>query len=335
MFIVPMATMKLSCMNIIFTICSNNYLAKAKVLGISVKEHVPGCLFFIFLCDRKIKEIDYEVLADEVIAIEEVEPLLDTLAEKYNLVELNTCIKPTLFQYLFLQRKAAKVIFLDPDVKLYNNFDALFESLGVFAVLLTPHICTPIAIDGKKPAESMFNNFGIYNLGFIGLSNTEETFKLLQWWKEHTYKQGYIDVYNGMFVDQLPINHAPVFFKDVKVLSDMGVNMAPWNLHERFLQTTPDGLSVNGKFKLSFYHFSSFKPGNMELPQQYYNRFRLQDRADLKEIYQQYGEDLQLARNDFFEQFICSYTAIREAAIKKNKKAKLLRKIKKLFGGNK
>src|ERR1700761_4920483 len=108
-------------MKAIFTVCSNNYLAKAHVLGISVRKHEPDSCFFIFLCDEKDERIDYPSLADEVITISSIEPEFLQLVLKYNIVELNTSVKPRVFEYLIHGRGFDKVIYLDPDIKLYNS----------------------------------------------------------------------------------------------------------------------------------------------------------------------------------------------------------------------
>ncbi len=125
---------------------------------------------------------------------------------------LNTCL---------MSAHAEKIIFFDPDIKVFNPISFLYEELDVSSIILTPHICTPIVFDNKKPDENHFLNFGIYNLGFIGLKKDEETKKFLSWWKQHTYHKGYIDVYKGIFVDQLPVNLATIFFKNVKVLNSV------------------------------------------------------------------------------------------------------------------
>lgn len=132
---------------------------------------------------------------------------------KYNIVELNTSVKPMIFEYLLTTRDFDKVIYLDPDIKLYSALTNVFNELASNNIVLTPHICTLIPLDYKTPGENMFNNFGIYNLSFLGVSTSPETQHFIRWWKEHTYKQCYVDVYNGIFVDQLPINHVPFFFK--------------------------------------------------------------------------------------------------------------------------
>ncbi|MDQ2719287.1 MAG: glycosyl transferase [Bacteroidota bacterium] len=320
-------------MKINFTICSNNYLAHAKILGASLKKSDPSTSFFIFLCDKKNKEIDYDQLADEVIPINEIEPQLPALALKYNIVELNTSVKPRVFEYLLKERNASKVLFFDPDIKIYNSISFLFDELESCSVILVPHICTPIPMDQKTPSENHFLNFGIYNLGFIGLRNSAKSLRFISWWKDHTYKQGYVDVYKGIFVDQLPINLAPVFFEDVKIMKNRGLNMAPWNLHERYLNNKDGRYFVNGKDELIFYHFSSFKVDVMELPVSQYNRFSLKDRRDLQNIYKKYNHDLKIAGYNFYKNIICSYSPARKKYLKKVKQNKWIDKIllKKFF----
>ena len=91
-------------MKIVFTICFNNYLSYAKVLGKSLKKYDAALKYFIFLCDKKNQNIDYTLLADEVITAGEIEPNIIDLASKYNIIEFNTCIKPRIFEYLFYER---------------------------------------------------------------------------------------------------------------------------------------------------------------------------------------------------------------------------------------
>jgi len=322
-------------MQVAFTICSNNYLAQAKVLYLSLKEHQPDEPFFIFLCDEKRPEIDYSSLADEVIPVADIEPGIQELALRYNIVELNTCVKPRVIEYLFGEKKMEKVLYLDPDICVYGPLTDLYTALDTADILLTPHIYTPIPIDGKKPAEHTFLNYGIYNLGFIGLSNREEAQRFVSWWKEHTYKEGYIAAEQGIFVDQLPVNHAPLFFKNVHILQNRGANMAPWNLHERTLSRQAGKYMVNEKEALMFYHFSSFAVDKNELPLHHYDRFKLAARPDLHALHAAYNDALKTAGHAFYQPFESSYSVMRKAYLKQLKKAQrpVRRILKKFFPG--
>ena len=90
-------------MNIAFTICSNNYLAHAKTLGESFLEYHPDFKFIIGLVDRYNPNYDYSLLARmECIPVENIQvQSFEELVNKYNIVELNTAVKPTYFHYIF------------------------------------------------------------------------------------------------------------------------------------------------------------------------------------------------------------------------------------------
>lgn len=283
-------------MKIAFTICSNNYLAQAKTLGDSLIKHNPDYKFVIFLVDTLSGEIDYDFFKPfEIIPIEKIFPgNFNELWQKYDIVELNTCVKPGCFKYLLQQHPDLDYLFyFDPDIMLFDSLTDLEKEFGLNNILLTPHITKPIELDKKIPSENIFLNFGIYNLGFLGLKRSDEVYQLLNWWEERTTKMGFIRVHEGIFVDQLWMNFAPVFFKGVKILNHFAYNTAPWNIHERL-----EIQRVNGKYIMSdnsalcFYHFSSYKytaPGKMSNS---YNRVSLDDSPLLKELYSIYQESI-------------------------------------------
>jgi len=309
-------------MAIAFTICSNNYLAQASVLGHSLKKHHNDIRFFIILVDEYSDAVDYSQFPFTTIPIREIEPAIDELSEKYNIVELNTCVKPQVFKYLFEKYDDKQVTYFDPDIVIYDSlqeFNLLFES---YDILLTPHIYTPIPMDGKNPDENMFLNYGLYNLGFIAVQKSEESIKFINWWKERTYLNGYSMVSKGIFVDQLYINLVPIYFKGVHILKGRGYNMGPWNLHERYLTNENGTYKVNGNEFLKFYHFSSFKFNSIELPVHYYNRFYMNDREDLRELYTDYNEQLSAAGYSSFNTIKCVYLE------QYNKREKALKKIR-------
>ena len=57
---------------------------------------------------------------------------------------------------------------------------------------------------------------GVYNLGFLAVSRSEEALKMLTWWAERLYLYCYDDMANGIFTDQKWIDLAPCFF-NVKI----------------------------------------------------------------------------------------------------------------------
>src|SRR6267154_3286584 len=131
---------------IAFTLCSNNYLAQAKTLGDSLLKNNPDYLFFIGLVDKFNPEIDYTIFKPyQVIEIESIKiPDFNNLINKYNIVELNTAVKPFFFLYLLNRYPDCdQVIYFDPDILVTHRLTSIEEALTSSNVLLTPHILSP------------------------------------------------------------------------------------------------------------------------------------------------------------------------------------------------
>lgn len=315
-------------MKIAFTICSNNYLAQASVLFKSLLSWNKDYKFYIALVDELDPEIDYKqfepalVTPISQIGIQDFE----TISSSYGIVELNTALKPSFFKYIFNQHKGCQtILYFDPDIKIYGELAHVEKTLIDNAIVLTPHIYSPISIDGRSPGENTFLNYGIYNLGFLGINpNLSSSIEMLEWWEERTHKLGYDKVWDGIFVDQLWMNHTPLFFDKVVVLRNYGYNVAPWNMHERkYIELQ------NGKYYMSdgnpliFYHFSSYRFKSPDVFSIYYNRYSFDNLPNnIRAIYNDYHQDLLDNRISFFSTRKCAFIA-KDKNIQKEEKSTL------------
>ncbi len=279
------------------TVISPNYLAFARDLAASYLEHHPGHRFFVLivadLTDRSLfaGELFEPVLLSEIGLAD-----LRGAAMKYDILELNTNVKPAFLEYLFRTHPLEQLVYLDPDIWVYAPLEPVFAALsrGSSAVL-TPHLTTPLA-DDFLPSEQDHLYNGTYNLGFVAFRRCREADRMLAWWNERCLTLGFSEGRTGLFVDQKWMNLAPGLFEDVAILRDAGCNMAYWNLHERTLRSTDAGLQVdnpNGPaVPLRFFHFSG-----IDLKDEYglsrnTNRFALANRPDLHTLFAGYRETL-------------------------------------------
>ncbi|MBO4922848.1 MAG: hypothetical protein J5382_01835 [Bacteroidales bacterium] len=265
--------------NIVFTICSNNYLGQAKVLSDSVYEYSGDrYVFYVVLCDAKNKSINYDEFHAKFIEAADLNiENFDWMRDHYNIIELNTAIKPFAFKYLIDKGSPEYIHYLDPDTCTYAPLSAIEEEIGNdSSILLTPHSLEPIVFDGDIPNDITFLNAGIYNLGFLGIHVDNVSSKMLDWWCGFLKEHCFIKTEKGMFVDQLPMNLVPLYFDRVKVSRHRGFNVAYWNLHERSLiydndnlgrffvqcnvENIMDGSNSRMLFPLIFYHFSNYSP---------------------------------------------------------------------------
>jgi hypothetical protein len=296
---------------IIFTLCSNNYLAQAKILCDSITAHHPDYTFIFGLVDELNQDIDYSFFSPHLILpVEKIAiPDFDGLWKKFNIIEFNTSVKASYFKYLFKSYPGVNTIcYLDPDIRVYHPLNLLEKEFELNEVLIVPHILTPINIDGQNPAENLFLNYGLYNLGFIGLHrNCTLAGGLLDWWEERTLNLGYDNPCKGLFVDQLWINLVPLFFEKVKILKNAGLNMAPWNLHERRIKAeTKEPEMIDGT-PLYFFHFSSYKYREPERITLFYNRYDFNSHPELEGLYLNYHNLLLQNNIETYSRIPCAY----------------------------
>jgi len=281
-----------------FSICSNNYLAKALVAAESFLDHHTDYHFHVILVDRFSDQLSYPTRPD--ISVTDVGSFvenIDELALKYNIIELNTAVKARAFIYLLDRFDYSWLIYLDPDVIITSKFielEGLLRSQRC-NVILTPHLSSPID-DGKKPSELDVLPYGIYNLGFIAIINSGESRRFLDWWHSRLMKYCYMLPTKGMFTDQLWINFAPLFFDSVHVLKNAGYNTANWNLYERKLTRKDGRYFVNQVHELRFFHFSHYKYDRPYIISYHQNRHDVHEIPALKELIDDY--QARLTRNN-------------------------------------
>jgi hypothetical protein len=249
---------------IIFTLCSNNYLAHARALGSSILKFDKDIRFIIGLVDLKDESIQYNDYPNfELLPYNEIDfPFFEEMLGQYNVIEFNTAVKPFYIDYFFNKYgEDTSVLYIDPDILFYQSSQSLFDLLEQHDIVVTPNLTEVNA--NIAPGELASLRHGMFNLGFIGLRNTAESRHFTKWWMNRLRTHCKIDKAWGIFVDQKWVDLAPLYFKNFHVTYEKGYNMAWWNLSERKLLFENETYSVNNtNTKLVFYHFSGYKPGS-------------------------------------------------------------------------
>lgn len=251
---------------IVYTSICMNYLPKALVLGESLKKHNKDVKFYILLLEREIpKEVTEEMLVnvDKIILAKDLGyDDFDKFIFKHSIVEASTSVKGQALWHFLNNEEDEKIIYLDPDIKVYNKLSKLDKLLNDNEIVLTPHATIP----EQKEADIQNNELcalkhGVYNLGFLAIRRGEESKRFVKWWMDRLNLYCYNDIPNGIFTDQKWVDLAPAMFK-VHILKDLGHNMAPWNLSTRIAKKHGDKVVINSLDELVFFHFSGFDSGD-------------------------------------------------------------------------
>lgn len=280
-------------LKIAFAITSRNYLAQTKIAVGSFLQFNPNFQVFIFNIDNETYESnaiwDNPNIRHEFIRAVDFENK-DILRSKYNNFEFCNAIKPYLCSWLFEHYKETDlVIYLDSDLVFYNEI-TLEEELSNHQIIITPHSLSKFPLDNHLTSELDILNSGLYNAGFFIVSNSSNGRQFLEWWKSRTLKYCYVDFEKGMFVDQIWLNFAPIYFESVLVLKNPGYNVAHWNLHERRISHESKWL-VNEAYKLVFFHFSGFSFDDIDKISIHQDRYNLGNRNDLSSLFKKYKSD--------------------------------------------
>jgi hypothetical protein len=278
----------------ICTIVAKNYVASARTLCQSfLKFHPEGECFVLVVDDFE----GYLRPADEpfeIVGLSELGiPDQQSFCFKYNVTELCTAVKAHFLDHLIRRRSVSRLLYLDPDILVTGSLGALFGRLGEYDIVLTPHLDTDYPEDNMLPNDAYILRAGVFNLGFIGVNDSENALGFLNWWKGKLYNKCVHNMAEGYFVDQKFADLVPTLFDNYFIEKGDGYNVAYWNLHSRRLNLAGGAWECNGG-PLHFFHFSGYDPRKEDtlvspkyIPTELC-RHRLSERPDLQPLFSEY-----------------------------------------------
>jgi len=149
--------------SVVYTICNVAYLPRALALSESVLDKAGLKVQIIIFDQKRELNLDYE---HSVISwLEDYQiPMYKQLAFKYDILEFATSLRAW-FAIYFLQSND-KVIYLDPDMLIYDNLNGILSDLDHYPIILTPHYTKPQNYNDVDSDLSIMK-FGAFNLGFL------------------------------------------------------------------------------------------------------------------------------------------------------------------------
>lgn len=249
-----------------FTSINLNYLAKARVLAISVKQHHPDSVFTLMLCERPgTVALDLAIEPfDQVLYLQDLSipaPSLESWIFGHSVVELCTAVKPFALREIVQRGQGEIVVYLDPDIQVFSPLDAIETHLQNRGVLLTPHLLEPAPFDEEvRLHEISCLKHGVFNLGFVAI-HKDRGLRFVDWWCDRLLHYCRADIPQGLFTDQRWVDLSPAFFEEVTILRDVTCNVASWNVSRRDVRMGAGGRYYIGDAPLKFFHFSGFDSG--------------------------------------------------------------------------
>lgn len=246
-------------MQSLVVIATRSHLASATVALNSVSRKEIGRRY-LYTIGAVNFQASFDQLNVEVRRVEDriESSILNELASRYTRSELCFALKPYVMQDI-LNEGGNAVHYIDSDIKFFGGITPLVDALSCTDLLLTPHYLYDFPNDQYTPSALTLLRGGVFNAGYVGVSNNAEGRRFLGWWAGHVSMNGFNAPHLGMCGDQRWLDLVPVLFPGMGIFRHAGANVAYWNLHERSL-TLKNSLYMTLGSKLLFFHFSGFNP---------------------------------------------------------------------------
>lgn len=251
---------------LVYTSVTKSYIPKARTLAKSVKKFHPDWQFVLLLSDDVPMDFDIDNEPfDELLSIYDLGIKdFELWVFKHSIVELCTAVKGRAGVQLANREGVDKIIYLDPDTRVYSSLSELEMLLESHSVLLTPHLLvSETEEDAIVDNEISVLKHGLYNLGFMAANSAlTQGRDFLAWWAKRLDSFCFDDIPGGLFTDQKWCDLVPIFFDEAYIIRDPGYNVATWNLAHRELSVTSDQVICAGHVPLRFYHYTGYDSGD-------------------------------------------------------------------------
>ena len=274
------------------TYFDHNFLSRGMCLYKSIKQYEHEFTLWILCLTEECQDTlrAMQLPGVKLISLEQLEKYdkdLKNVENTRNRIEYYFTMSPCLPLYILTQQENMEdITYLDADLYFFDSYMRVFDEIGDASIAIIPHNYVPKMLE--KGAEKN----GIYNVGWITWKNNDAGKECLSWWRKKCIEWCYDRHEEGRFADQKYLDSWPETFKDVTVLKNPGLNLAPWNVGKHSLENK-EAIYVSGE-KLIFYHFHGLKQiNNHEFDCHLRTYFVKRQKSFLIEnIYKPYIEDL-------------------------------------------
>jgi hypothetical protein len=241
------------------TYFDHNYLPRGLALYHSLQRHAPGVRLWVLClseaCHQALTTLALPALVPVRLSdFEAADPEVAATRPSRSLIEYYFTCSPAWKRYVLGRETQAEwVTYLDSDLFFFASPEPIYAEMKDASFGIIPHHFT------RRLARHQ--RFGIYNVGWVSVANTDEGRAALNWWRERCIEwcHDYVDEENQRFADQRYLDRLPGLFPHVHIIQHLGANLAPWNFSERQLEWRDGAVRIDGKYDLLFFHFHGVK----------------------------------------------------------------------------
>ncbi|MET4445539.1 hypothetical protein ABIB75_003821 [Bradyrhizobium sp. GM2.2] len=241
------------------TYFDDNYLPRGIALYQSLQRYAPGARLWVLClndrCYRALLALDLPHLVPCRLAdFEAADPEVAATRSTRSTIEyFFTCSPAWMLFVLKREQDADWVTYLDGDLYFYASPELIYQELQGSSVAIIPHRFTR--------AIGRLKKYGTYNVGWVGVHNEPDGRAVIEWWRKKCIEWCYDYVDGGRFADQGYLDTFPSLSARVRVIDNIGANLAPWNLANYRIDFREDTVFIDDVHPLIFFHFQGVKKG--------------------------------------------------------------------------
>lgn len=237
----------------------HNYLSRGLALYHSLQRHAPGARLWVLClsepCYRTLTTLALPNLIPRSLAeFESADPEVAATRSTRSAIEYYfTCSPAWMLFVLDNEPDAEWVTYLDGDLFFFDSPEAIYRELQDAAVAIIPH---------RYPEKiARLRKFGTYNVGWVGARNDPDGIAVIRWWREKCIEWCHDYVDGNRFADQGYLDSFAGLSARVKVIENIGANLAPWNVGNYQIDFRDNRVMVGANRPLIFFHFQGLKKG--------------------------------------------------------------------------
>lgn len=283
------------------TLFDSNYLDKGLALYLSMKKRIDSFRLYIVAFDDRCYEVLSDMRLKNVTLIywrDIMDVTLWRIKDERTRAEFCWTCTPVIVEYILLKYNETVCTYIDADIYFFADPDKAIREIANHgcSVGVVPHRFER----NYSNIAQMFNN-GKYCIQFNTFINSEEGLLVLREWKEDCLNWCFGRYEDGKFGDQKYVDTWNMKYSCIYESQDLGVGVAPWNLHLYSFDGKKEGKIIlrykENSFPVVFYHFEGMKylnDGRIFLHLWNYNVSGT--RRKVKLIYGEYFRKLRLIR---------------------------------------
>jgi hypothetical protein len=239
------------------TYFDHNYLSRGLALYRSLRRHAPGSRLWVLClsdaCHHALVALDLpDVVPVRLSDFEAADPGVAATRAHRSIIEYYfTCSPAWMLFVLEREPDAEWVTYLDGDLFFFQSPAPIYDELENASVAIIPHRYTPKLDKLRK--------FGTYNVGWVGARNDPNGIAAIQWWRNKCIDWCHDYVDGGRFADQGYLDFFSEKFERVKVIENIGANLAPWNIGNYSIGFDGSSVLIDATHPLIFFHFQGLR----------------------------------------------------------------------------